>query len=196
MTPAEVTSVYERSGALLQGHFLLSSGLHSDRYLQSALALRDPANAARLGAAVGEKFAGKGATLVVGPALGAMIVAHEVARALKVPMEFTERDPDTRKMSLRRGFTVSESDRVVMIEDVVTTGGSIAEAGTLVAAHGATILGYGCIADRTGGKPLPWREPLVSLLKMELTAWKPADCPLCASGSKAVKPGSRPKGDA
>ena len=194
MTPAEVTAVYERTGALLAGHFQLTSGLHAERYLQSALALRDPANAELLGSAVAEKFTGRGATLVVGPALGAMILAHEVARALKVPMVFTERDPDTRRMSLRRGFSVTPADRVVMIEDVVTTGGSVAEAGTLVTAAGATILGYGCIADRTSGRKVPWTEPFLPLMVMNLKTWQPAECPLCAKGSKAVKPGSRPAG--
>jgi orotate phosphoribosyltransferase len=196
MTPEEVTAIYERSGALLSGHFQLTSGLHAERYLQSALALRDPANAEQLGSAVAEKFAGQSATLVVGPALGAMILAYEVARALRVPMVFTERDPDTRKMTLRRGFVVAPTDRVVVVEDVVTTGGSVAEAGAIVTAAGAKILGYGCIADRTTGRKVPWSEPFVSLMTMELRTWKPAECPLCEAGDKAVKPGSRPKGGA
>jgi orotate phosphoribosyltransferase len=192
MTEDEILNIFRQHSALLEGHFVLSSGLHSDRYIQSALALRNPADAEALGAAVAAKCAGAGATLVAGPALGGMIIAHEVARALRVPMIFTERDPDTRRMSLRRGFAAGPADRVVMVEDVVTTGGSVAEAGAVVAATGATIVGYACIVDRSGGKPLPWNSPLASLAKLDLPAWKPEACPLCASGSKAVKPGSRP----
>ncbi len=194
MTPAEVTAIYERSGAMLQGHFELRSGLHSDRYLQSALALRNPADAEALGRGVAELFRGKGITLVVGPALGGIVIAHEVARSLGVPMIYAERDPDTRKMTIRRGFGASPADRVLMVEDVVTTGGGVAEAASVVAATGASIAGYACIMDRTGGAALPWGGPLGSLALMELHTWRPADCPLCAEGSKAVKPGSRPGG--
>lgn len=193
MTAEETTKVLERTGALLTGHFQLSSGLHSDRYIQSALALAHPAEAEHLGRALADLLADANPTIVSGPALGGLIIAHEVARALKLPMLFTERDPESRKMALRRGFTVKSGDRVVMVEDVVTTGGSVAEAGEIFTRQGAEVVGYGCIVDRTGGAILPWGTPATALLTLSLAAWKPEACPLCKAGSAPVKPGSRPK---
>ena len=190
MTAAEVTAHLERTGALLKGHFQLSSGLHSDRYVQCALALRHPADAAPLGAALADRLRELKPTVVAGPALGGLIIAHEVARALGLPMIFAERDPATRAMVLRRGFSAGPADRVAVVEDVITTGGSAAEVGAMLEGLGATVAGYGCLVDRSGGKG---RLKLAArLLALELPAWKAEECPLCRQGSAPVKPGSRP----
>lgn len=191
MTAEDTVKLLERTHALLTGHFLLSSGKHSDRYVQCALALRDPKDAALLGAGIAEKLKSLNVTLVAGPALGGVIIAHEVARALGVPMIFTERVEG--KMALRRGFKVGSADRIAIIEDVVTTGGSPAEVGDLLAAMGAAVVAYGCIVDRTGGASKT-RLPLTSLATLGLSAWNPGECPLCkAGGPPAIKPGSNPK---
>ncbi len=191
MTTNPTVALLERTKALLTGHFLLSSGLHSDRYVQCALALRDPKDAEQLGQGLAAKLKPLNVTLVAGPAMGGVIIAHEVARALGVPMIFTERQEG--KMALRRGFTVTAQDRIAIVEDVVTTGGSPAEVGDLLESMGAKVVAYGCIVDRTGGATKT-RLPLTSLEQLGLGAWKPEDCPLCkAGGPPAIKPGSRPK---
>jgi len=189
MTAEETIAILKGTGALLEGHFLLTSGLHSDRYIQCALALRTPDQAGMLGAALGARFAGVRATLVAGPALGGIIIAHEVARALGVPCVFSERVEGA--MTIRRGFTITPADRVVLVEDVVTTGGSVMELARLVSAAGAEIAGYGCVVDRGSTELKIPRRP-ESLARLELPAWEPSQCPLCQKGIPAVKPGSRP----
>lgn len=189
MTDAEVTALLERTGALLSGHFQLSSGLHGDRYIQCALALAHPDVAAAFGSAVAAKFGDPRPELVVGPALGGVIIAHEVGRALGVPVFFTERQEG--KMALRRGFAVRPGQKVAMVEDVVTTGGSVLEAAEVMRAAGADVLGFGCIVDRSDGTS-KLGPGLRSLMRLSLPSWKPAECPLCAKGLSAVKPGSRP----
>ncbi len=190
MTPEATSRILLDTGALLTGHFQLSSGLHSDRYVQCALALRHPRHAGSLGAGIAALFAGDRPTLVAGPALGGVIIAHEVARALDVPCIFSERADGV--MALRRGFSVKPEDRVVLIEDAITTGKSVMELHALIAPTGATILGFGSIVDRTGGDShLP--APPRSLVTLPLVKYQPADCPLCRAGSVAIKPGSRPK---
>jgi len=190
VTPEDVLGILERSEAVLSGHFLLSSGLHSDRYVQCALATRDPKDGERLGAGIAELFRKDPVTLVIGPALGGVVIAYEVARALGVPNIFAERVDGT--MAIRRGFKVSPADRVVIVEDVCTTGKSTMEVADLVTAAGATIVGFGSIVDRTGGVS-KLSMPVRSLIALNFKTYSAAECPLCQSGSAPIKPGSRPK---
>ncbi|MFN7946524.1 MAG: orotate phosphoribosyltransferase [Blastocatellia bacterium] len=193
MNQDEVLRIFEDSGALLRGHFLLSSGLHSDRYLQCALVLQNPATAEKLCAALAAKVQADdriGAIdLVVAPALGGVIVAHEVARAIGVRALFTERD-DKRVMKLRRGFEIKPGERALVVEDVVTTGGSTREVMEVVQAHGGVNAGAGSLIDRSGGA-VDLGVPRHALAVLEAPTFAPDQCPLCAQGSVAVKPGSR-----
>ena len=196
MTPqAEaVLELFRETGAYLQGHFRLTSGLHSGEYLQSALVLRHPPAAEKLGRLLAQelrKIIPSTPTLVVSPALGGLIIGHEVARALGTPFLFTERDPDTRQMSLRRGFTVQPGDTAVVVEDVITTGGSTADVVEVLTKAGATVLGAGSIIDRSGGRAQVG-VPRVALATLQVAAHYPQDCPMCREGIPAVKPGSRP----
>lgn len=188
MTADAVLAAYRQSGALLEGHFKLSSGLHSAAYLQSALVLQHPDRAAELGRGLAERLRPLGATVVVSPAMGGLIIGHEVGRALGVRAIFVERQDGT--MVLRRGFSLLPTDRVVIIEDVVTTGLSTTEAIKAVETAGATVVGAGSIIDRSGGTAsLP--VPLASLVSLTVPAHEPASCPMCAAGQPVVKPGSR-----
>lgn len=188
MTPDEVTSTLERTGALLTGHFILTSGMHSERYIQGARALAHPDVAESLGRGIAELFFRERVDLVAGPAIGGIIIAHEVARALKVACIFSERQAG--KMAIRRGFAVPRGRRILLIEDVVTTGGSVLELAALVEGQGGTVAGYGCIVDRSDGKcRLP--EAPRALLKLSIATYDADACPLCRAGSGAVKPGSR-----
>jgi len=189
-----VFDLFRSTGAYLQGHFRLTSGLHSAEYLQSALVLRHPAAAEELGRLLaGElhKLTGEKSALVVSPALGGLIIGHEVARALGTPFLFTERDPATRQMLLRRGFTIEPGQTAMVVEDVITTGGSTQEVIELLQAAGARVLAAGSIIDRSGGGA-DLGVPRVALKTMVVTAYAPEDCPLCRDGSPVVKPGSRP----
>jgi orotate phosphoribosyltransferase len=191
LTGDEVLALFTRTGAYLEGHFRLTSGLHSDRYLQSALTLQHPREAERLGAALGERLRGCGAQVVVGPALGAIVLAHEVARALGARAIFAERGPD-RAMALRRGFTVAPGEGAVVVENVVTTGGSVREVIEVLRAARARVLAVAALADRSGGGEPPFDVPFHYLLRLELRTYEPAACPLCAAGVPMEKPGSRP----
>lgn len=190
---SDLLAVFKAREALLEGHFQLSSGLHSARYLQCARVLMDPGLATTLGAdiAAGLKRAlTESPTIVVSAALGGVVVGHEVGRGLSVPAIFAEREGT--EMSLRRGFALSSSDRVVVVEDVVTTGKSTREVVSVVERFGARVIGVGSLVDRSGGQhAFPW--PLVSLLKIEVESFTPESCPLCRSGAPSIKPGSRPK---
>lgn len=189
--PLDVRALYHSTGALLRGHFRLSSGLHSDTYLQSALVLQRPEDATRLGAALAARFPGTRIDAVVAPALGGVLVAHEVARALGTRSVFTEREDG--RMTLRRGFRISPGERCLVVEDVVTTGGSTREVMTAVEEAGGVIAGVGALVDRSGGKAaLP--EPRAALLTLEAPTYPPDACPLCRSGVPVVKPGSRSAG--
>jgi orotate phosphoribosyltransferase len=179
---------FDETRALLSGHFRLSSGLHSDRYLQCALILQWPERARRIGDALGELLGSFDAAAVVGPALGGVIVGHETARALGVRCVFTERKDGT--MQLRRGFSFEKGERVVVVEDVFTTGKSTRETIAAVEHHGARVVAAGSIVDR--GLPpdalvVPWR----SLLVLDAPAWPENACPLCAEGFPLEAPGSR-----
>lgn len=184
--------LFEERGALLQGHFLLSSGLHSARYLQCARVLMDPALATRLGEALAARLrpllGGATPRSVVAPALGGVLVAHEVARALGCVGLFTERQDGA--MTLRRGFALDAGDPVVVVEDVITTGGSTREVLDAVKARGARVLAVGSLVDRSGGA-LDLGVPYRSLLELVVAAHPAEACPLCAQGSWPEKPGSR-----
>jgi orotate phosphoribosyltransferase len=189
-----VLDLFRSTGAYLQGHFRLTSGLHSPEYLQCALVLRLPEAAERLGRLLAEeirKVTGEKIRLVVSPALGGLIIGHEVARALGTPFLFTERDPETRKMSLRRGFTVEPGDTAVVIEDVITTGGSTQDVIDVLKAGGVKVVAAGSIIDRSGGKA-DVGVPRVALATLQVAAHQPDECPLCRQGIPVVKPGSRP----
>lgn len=189
MTEADLLTLFRRSGALLEGHFRLSSGLHSPGYLQCALVLMRPRDAEALGAALGQRVRALGATHVLSPALGGIVVGHEVARALDLPALFAERVDGT--LALRRGFAIAPSDRVLVVEDVVTTGGSTRETMQVARAAGATVVGACAIVDRSGGNP-GLDVPFHALLPMALPTYQPEACPLCAQGLEVIKPGSRP----
>ena len=196
MTPQtqSILELFRSTGAYLQGHFRLTSGLHSSEYLQSALVLQHPSAAEKLGGLLAEQLravAGETIGMVVSPALGGLIIGHEVARALGTPFLFTERDGATRKMSLRRGFTLTAGQTAVVVEDVITTGGSTVEVIDVLKEGGVKVLAAGSIIDRSGGKA-DVGVPRVALATMQVAAHYPEQCPLCALGIPVVKPGSRP----
>ena len=196
MNPQETTLIdlFERTGAYLRGHFRLTSGLHSPEYLQCALVLQHPPHAESLGRqlarAIQTVLGASQASLVASPAIGGLIIGHEVARALGSRCVFAERDAD-RKMTLRRGFSVQPGETAVVVEDVVTTGGSTREVVDLLASAGARVLAAGSIIDRSDGAASVG-APRVALVTLNVTAWPPDDCPLCRQGLPVVKPGSRP----
>jgi orotate phosphoribosyltransferase len=177
------------SGALKRGHFLLSSGLHSPAYVQCALLLQDPSRARCLGQALAAKVAGTGPDSVLSPAMGGLIIGHEVAEALAVPFRFVERVDNG--MSLRRGFTLAPGERVVIVEDVITTGRSTLEAVDVARGLGAEICAVASILDRTGGRHT-FESPFFSLHELVLPTYEAGACPLCQRGDTAYKPGSRP----
>lgn len=188
-----VLQVFRETGAYLRGHFRLTSGLHSNEYLQCALVLQYPLHAERFGRELGARL--PACDVVVSPAVGGLIIGHEVARAKStvdkpVRFLFTERDPDG-KMTLRRGFSVEPGEIAIVIEDVVTTGGSTREVIALLAAAGARVVGAGSIIDRSGGRA-DLGVPRVALATLDVVSYSPDDCPLCKQGLPVVKPGSRP----
>lgn len=191
-TTETLLELLETSGALLRGHFRLSSGLHSPGYVQCARLLEDPARARRAGAELAERLReiGRVPDSVLAPALGGVVIGHEVAAALGVPFRFTERAGE--QMALRRGFELRPGERIVVVEDVVTTGKSTLETAALAEAAGAELLAIAAIIDRSGGRH-GFGVPFVSLVELSLPTWPPEQCPLCAAGEgPAVKPGSRP----
>jgi orotate phosphoribosyltransferase len=188
MTRDELLDLYRRSGALLEGHFRLTSGLHSSGYLQCALVLQHPGHAEALGRAIAERTRDLRATVVLSPALGGVVIGHEVARALGVRAIFAERQDGA--LMLRRGFVVGENDRVLVVEDVLTTGGSTRETMQVARAAGGQVIGAASIVNRSTGTPLD--VPYVALLDLALPVYEPDKCPLCAQGLPVVKPGSRP----
>src|SRR5437879_10636811 len=188
MPEAETLALYEKTGGLLRGHFLLSSGLHSDTYLQSALVLQRPEYATALGAELAAPFKEEGVQVVVAPAIGGILVAHEVARALGARALFTERENGV--MRLRRGFTLGRGERCLVVEDVITTGGSTREVVRCVEEHGGVVVGVGSLIDRSGGAAsFPVKR--AALATVTAATYQPEACPLCKAGSQAIKPGSR-----
>jgi orotate phosphoribosyltransferase len=189
MTRDELLDLFRRSGALLEGHFRLSSGLHSPGYLQCALVLQHPQPAEALGRAIADRVRELKPTVVLSPALGGVIIGQEVGRALGVRAIFAERQDGA--LTLRRGFMVGETDRVLVIEDVLTTGGSTRETMQVATAAGGRVVGAASIVDRSGGKAT-FDTPFVALLGIDLPTYEPDKCPLCAQGLPVTKPGSRP----
>jgi len=188
MDQSSVLSLFREAGALLDGHFKLSSGLHSTGYLQSALVLQHAHHAETLGRALAERLRPLAPTVVLSPALGGLIIGHEVGRGLGVRAIFAERQDG--EMTLRRGFRLSASDRVVVVEDVVTTGRSTRETVAVVAGTGARVVGAGALIDRSGGHA-GLDVPFETLASVSFPTYQPEACPLCAAGQPAVKPGSR-----
>ena len=188
MQPEQVMKRLRATGAVLEGHFALSSGRHSDRYVQCARLLAVTPVAAEVGAALAAGLPAD-LDLIVSPALGGLIIGHEVARARQLPFYFTEREAGA--MVFRRGFAVPPLARSAVVEDVVTSGGSLLEAAAALRAAGGVLVAAAAIVDRSGAAPPDFGVPFFSLLKLEVQNWEPADCPLCAAGSTAVKPGSR-----
>jgi orotate phosphoribosyltransferase len=188
MTDNEVLELFRASGALLEGHFRLSSGLHSDRYLQSALVLQHPDYAEQMGRALAARLEHLQPTAILSPALGGIVIGQEVGRAMHLRAIFAERQDG--KLMLRRGFTLAPADRVVVVEDVITTGGSTRETIDVAEATGATVLGAAAIIDR-GSDPGRLSLPLQALVRMEVPAYAADACPMCAKGMPVTKPGSR-----
>jgi len=189
MTRDELLDLFRRSGALLDGHFRLSSGLHSAGYLQCALVLQHPQHAEAFGRAIADRMRHLRPSVVLSPALGGVIIGHEVGRALGVRAIFAERQDGA--LALRRGFVISEADRVLVIEDVLTTGGSTRETIQVAAAAGGHVVGTASIVDRSGGG-VRFDVPFAALLDVALPTTEPDTCPLCAQGLPVIKPGSRP----
>ncbi len=190
MDQEQVLKLFAETGALLKGHFRLTSGLHSDRYLQCALVLQHPRHAAALGSALAERMrkSGELPSVVVAPALGGILVSHEVARALGVRGIFAERQDGV--LRLRRGFRIEPGERCFVVEDVLTTGGSTRETMEVVAGAGGLVLAAGALVDRSGGR-IDLGVPRVALAVLDIPTYPPEHCPLCKAGSEAVKPGSR-----
>lgn len=188
---SDILEIFKRQGALLDGHFLLSSGLHSAQYLQCARVLMDTGIASDLGARLAARLAAAGVRpdVVVGPAMGGVVIGHEVARGFGCRSIFTERDGAT--MTLRRGFTLAAGETVVIVEDVVTTGKSTREVIRVVEEAGARVIGVASLVDRSSDLH-GFEVPFESLLRIAVETWATAACPLCAAGSEAIKPGSRP----
>jgi orotate phosphoribosyltransferase len=185
----EAIKIFTDSGALMEGHFLLTSGRHSNQYMQCAQVLQYPAYTEKLAQDIAEKFAGDGIELVIGPAMGGIIVSYEVSRQLGVPGIFAERKDG--KMEIRRGFTIKPGQKVLVVEDVVTTGGSVKEVMDAVREAGGKVAGVAVLVDRSNGQ-VDFGVKQAAVLTMDIQSWESADCPLCAEGkSEAYKPGSR-----
>ena len=189
MTRDAVLELFRTSGALLEGHFRLTSGLHSPGYMQCALVLQHPDHAESLGRAIGERSRALRPTVVLSPALGGVVIGQEVARALRVRAIFAERQDGA--LTLRRGFAVDRDDRVLVVEDVLTTGGSTRETMELAAKAGAHVVGAASVVDRSGGA-VRFDVPFMALLDYALPTYQGDACPLCARGLAVTKPGSRP----
>lgn len=189
LTRDDLLDLFRRSGALLDGHFRLSSGLHSGGYLQCALVLQHPEHAGAFGEAIAAAVRPLRPSVVLSPALGGVVIGHEVGRALGVRAIFAERQDTV--LTLRRGFALGETDRVLVVEDVITTGGSTRETMQVARAAGAYVVGAASIVDRSGGRAA-FDMPCHSLLALDLPTYQPDACPLCARGLPVVKPGSRP----
>lgn len=186
--PLDVLALLNKTGALLKGHFKLSSGRHSADYVQCALLLQNPRNAKAIGEALAQKVRPIRPQKIVAPAIGGIVIGYTVAEALDLPFVFTERKDG--EMLLRRGFKMAEGERVVVIEDVVTTGKSTKEAAKAVAGRGGLVFGFGSILNRSGSKN-PFDAPYESLLALDLDAYDEAECPLCKSAVPLEVPGSR-----
>ncbi len=184
-----VLQIFEEAGVLQTGHFILTSGRHSDKYLQCARIFQNTKYSEELCRALAQKFEGQKIDVVIGPAMGAVQMAYEVSRALGCENYFTERENG--KMTLRRGFKTHEGQRVLLVEDVLTTGGTLFEVMEMLKEKGAVVVGVGSIVDRTNGK-VDFGVPFESVIKISVESYEPSECPLCMEAkTPPVKPGSR-----
>ncbi|NOZ64199.1 MAG: orotate phosphoribosyltransferase [Caldiserica bacterium] len=188
MNQEEVRRIFEKKGALLRGHFRLSSGRHSDIYMQCALVLQYPELSSKLCEELAKKFSGKSIETVIGPAIGGIIVSYEVARQLSVRSLFMERKEGI--MTLRRGFHIEKGEKILLVEDVITTGKSLKEVEEIVKKRGGEIAGIGCLVDRSEGKS-PFGRGITSLLSLKASTWEASLCPLCKKGMPISTPGTR-----
>ena len=188
MNPDDILKQFQETNALLEGHFVLSSGLHSPKYLQCALALQDPADAMRFGAAIASNYSGETIDTVASPAIGGLVIGFAVAQALGLRFIWTERQDGV--MTLRRGFTVTKGERILVVEDVITTGGSTRECIAALEKHGATVVAAASIIDRSNGKA-DVGVPRISLVSLDVPTFATTDCPMCERGDTLIKPGSR-----
>lgn len=189
MTDKEVLEVFQKTGGILKGHFLLTSGRHSDTYMQCAKLFVDTESSEKLCAALAEKLTGVNAEAVVSPAVGGILMGYEVARQLKLPNYFMERENG--EMTLRRGFAIEKGTKVLVVEDVVTTGGSVKEVIAKLKAMGAEPVAVASIVDRSAGA-VEFGLPFYNLISMNVVSYEPDECPLCKEGKiPAIKPGSR-----
>lgn len=188
LTKDEVVSIFQNTRAMLTGHFRLTSGRHSDRYFQCAMVLQHPGHTETLCKELASRFAGENVSAVIGPATGGIIVSYEVARALGVRSLFAERENGA--MALRRGFSIEPGERVLVVEDVITTGGSVREVIELIRGLGGEVVGAGVLVDRSNGT-VDLGVRTEALLTTEVVSYDPEECPLCKQGIPAVKPGSR-----
>lgn len=184
----EILNIFEQTGALLKGHFLLTSGKHSDKYFQCAKVLQYPEYARELSSIITAYFKNFEIDTVIAPAIGGLVVGQEVARLLNKRYIFAEREG--KNLTLRRGFTLKEKEKVLICEDVVTTGGSVFEVIDIVNSNNAKVVGVGFIVDRSNGK-VNFGVPQISTVKLDVISYEPDECPLCKEGIELVKPGSR-----
>jgi orotate phosphoribosyltransferase len=188
MTENDVKQLLVETGAILEGHFLLTSGLHSPMYVEKFQVLQYPEHTARMCAALAEQFADDQVELVIGPVTGGILLAHEVGKNLKTRAIFTERENG--KMTLRRGFVIKPGERVLIVEDIVTTGGSVQEVLEVVREHGGIPVGVGLLVDRSGGT-VDFGIPAKSLLQLQVQTYQQDDCPLCQNQVPMTKRGSK-----
>lgn len=188
MTKEQALQIFKDSGALLEGHFLLTSGLHSPQYFQCAKVLQYPQYAEKLCRVIADHFRDQKIDCVISPAIGGIVAGQEVGRLLNTRAIFAEREND--QMTLRRGFGIKPGERVLAVEDVVTTGGSVREVIALAQELGAEVVGAAFIVDRSGGHAA-FDVPFFSVFSMEVITYYADECPLCKAGSEPVKPGSR-----
>ena len=192
MEEKDVLEIFEKTRALLEGHFLLSSGLHSSQYFQCARVLQYPQYAEEFATDISASFRDVDVDLVISPVMGGIIIGHEVARAMKTRFIFTERAKDTDEMVLRRGFDMEDGEKALVIEDVLTTGGSVREILKLLNKEGVEVVGTGFIVDRSASK-VKFGVPKYAVLEMPVVVYQPNECPLCEKGVPIGRPGSRKK---
>jgi orotate phosphoribosyltransferase len=188
LTDTEVLQIFRGTGGLLDGHFLLRSGLHSRQYFQCALVLQHPRIAEQLCGELAGKLKNAGAQTVISPAMGGLFIGHEVARALNVRHVFVEKNA-TGKLELRRCFKIASQEKVLVVEDVVTKGGRVQETIEIVRGLGGEVVGVGALVDRSAGK-VNFGVSLESLLRLQIETFEPVACPMCKTGTPVVKPGS------
>ncbi len=188
MKKEEILEIFHKTNALLEGHFLLTSGRHSNQYFQCAKVLQYPEHTTNICKIIADNFKDLEIDTVISPAIGGIVVGQEVARQLNKRFIFAERE--NKNLTLRRGFEIKKDEKALVCEDVVTTGGSVFEVIDIVKANGGKIVGVGMIVDRSNGK-VNFGVPQISTLQMEVISYLPEECPMCKEGIPAVKPGSR-----